>query len=374
MTEARLDDSTRRVPWARSVRAAIVLAGKIAVAVVLLWLLLRSGALDLGRLRVYLESPALFATAILIWFLGNVLFGTARWRVLLRLVGVELPIGRALWLQSIALFFNVAVPGSVGGDVIKAIYVTRTLSGGPRVRAAVLMIAFVERLLGLMGLIVMAAVAVVPSLPRLWATPAIQPLVVAVAVLFAGVVAGAACLPLFRSDRARRIEESLAARSSLPVRVAHTLLSTARVFARGPRALASALGISVLMHAVSLLLFVALTRAIGQPDASFASIALVYPLGILTLVLPIAPAGIGVGHLAFDRLYAQVGLTGGATVFNLYLVAQIGPSLFGAIPYVLSRKREGAPSTAEAIAPADWNAARDAARAERSEGAETPKP
>ncbi|HNB96487.1 MAG TPA: hypothetical protein PLX07_16030, partial [Microthrixaceae bacterium] len=64
------------------------------------------------------------------------------------------------------------------------------------------------------------------------------------------------------------------------------------------------------------------------------------PLGLLTIVLPISPAGFGVGHLAFDKLFAMVGLDGGATIFNVFLIGQIAGGVTGFLPY-LTLKREG---------------------------------
>jgi hypothetical protein len=54
--------------------------------------------------------------------------------------------------------------------------------------------------------------------------------------------------------------------------------------------------------------------------------------------LPISPGGFGVGHLAFDRLFAAIGLTGGATVFNVFILGQMAPSLIGVVPYLMMRR------------------------------------
>ena len=96
-------------------RGRVVFALKAAVAALLLGWLMRSGALDFGALGVLFDEPALLAVDLGIFALG-VLVGALRWRVLLELAGVRLPLGRAIPLQLTALFFNVVIPGNVGGE------------------------------------------------------------------------------------------------------------------------------------------------------------------------------------------------------------------------------------------------------------------
>ena len=92
--------------------------------------------------------------------------------------------------------------------------------------------------------------------------------------------------------------------------------------------------------------FTILTRAATGQEAPISSVATVFPLGLLTLVIPISPAGMGVGHVAFDRLFTAIGLTGGATVFNMFILGQMVPCLFGVIPYLLMRRSGELPTTA----------------------------
>jgi hypothetical protein len=135
-----------------------------------------------------------------------------------------------------------------------------------------------------------------------------------------------------------RAERLFEGGTSIVARLGRQLVASARLVAGGPLVLAGALGLSMLNHATGITLFIALTRAITGQDVSYGAMATVYPTGILSLVLPIAPAGMGVGHVAFDRLFAAIGLKGGATVFNVFLLGQITPNLLGAIPYLTLRR------------------------------------
>jgi glycosyltransferase 2 family protein len=121
-------------------------------------------------------------------------------------------------------------------------------------------------------------------------------------------------------------------------RVLEQLLDTAELCARRPGVVLRGLLLSMTMHAVAMGYFTLLTGAIGGAAADYGLVATVFPLGLLTVALPISPAGMGVGHVAFDGLYAVVGLTGGATVFNVYLIGQIVPCVLGVIPYLMLRR------------------------------------
>jgi hypothetical protein len=59
------------------------------------------------------------------------------------------------------------------------------------------------------------------------------------------------------------------------------------------------------------------------------------PIGLITTAIPLAPGGIGIGHVAFESLYQLVGVSGGADIFNIYIIVQLSVYLLGGIPYFL---------------------------------------
>ena len=65
------------------------------------------------------------------------------------------------------------------------------------------------------------------------------------------------------------------------------------------------------------------------------------PLGLIATAVPISPAGMGVGHAIFGTLFGYYGITGGASLFNLYFLAIVSVNLLGVFPYLFSRKKEG---------------------------------
>jgi uncharacterized protein (TIRG00374 family) len=318
------------------VKSLAVFAAKVIVAAVLITWLIRSGVLKMGALSIFIERPILLV-ADLALFAFAVMTGTLRWRVLLSLAGAKIPLGRAIQLQLTALFFNVVIPGNVGGDVVKALYVAR--EEAPEKRTAILLIVFVERLVGLGALVLVASVVGVLRLPLLWANPQLRQLAIAVGFLGICTLVGPALFVLAMRRAGDRVEAWTSGTTPL-AKLAGRLAAAARLLSSGPKQLLIALSLSMLAHAGSMTLFTVLTRVITEQDVPFSSVATVFPLGLLTLMLPISPAGLGVGHVAFDRLFSMIGLHDGATVFNVYLIGQLTPCLVGVFPY-LTLKRSG---------------------------------
>jgi uncharacterized protein (TIRG00374 family) len=317
-------------------RGRTLLAGKALLAILLVGWLVRGGNLDLKALRIFFDRPVLLAMDLGLFAIGAVV-ATVRFSVLLRLANVEARIATLFRLQMTAFFFNVVIPGNVGGDVVKALYVAR--GAAREARTTILLVAFVERLLGLASLVILGG-ALTLALPGVWTNADLKPLAGAVATLGGlTLFGGAFALWLVRHSGERL--EALTQGSSKIARLLASLIRSARLMASGPKHLIIALILSMIPHALAMGLFTVITTVLLGQNVPYASVATIFPLGLLTLILPISPAGVGVGHVAFDRLFRLIGLASGATVFNVYLLGQIAPCLLGVF-WFLSLKREGA--------------------------------
>ncbi len=84
------------------------------------------------------------------------LIGVFRWRILLAVQGIETRIMDIVKLNLIGQFFNIAIPGSVSGDLVKMVYIRD--HAGSKQAAAVLTI-MLDRVMGLLGLLLIALVS-----------------------------------------------------------------------------------------------------------------------------------------------------------------------------------------------------------------------
>lgn len=94
----------------------------------------------------------IFALAIACYTIGQMMVAL-RWYLLLRTQHIHIGLAAAVRLHFLGLFYNNALPGAVGGDFVRAWYATKHTE--KRWEAA--LSVFVDRGLGLMGMIVMAA-------------------------------------------------------------------------------------------------------------------------------------------------------------------------------------------------------------------------
>lgn len=330
-------------------RNILVLAVKVLIAALLIGWLVRGGNLDVSALRIFFDQPRLLAADLGLFLFGTFL-GTMRFRVLLGLAEVEVKLSKLYLLHMTSLFFNVVIPGNIGGDVVKVLYVARDEPAEKR--TTILLLAFVERLLGVSALVLMGTLIMVLRGPALWSDPLLRPLAATVVGLgIATLFGGTAALLIVRRAGAR-LDRYTTGPSKIS-RLLNQLVASMRIVSADPGKLAIALVLSMLYHAGGIALFTILTQALVQKNVSYSAIATVFPLGLLSLLLPISPAGLGVGHVAFKRLFEQIGLSGGATVFNVYLLGQMAPCLLGVFPFLSLKRRGDLPSEASEAAPTE---------------------
>jgi uncharacterized protein (TIRG00374 family) len=126
------------------------LIARIAVATLaILWVFHGQDWKELAQL-FYQLNPAYFLLSLGVFVVGQVIIAI-RWWVLLRAQTIHIGLLATLRLHFLGLFYNNVMPGSVGGDLLKAWYVTkhthRRLEGALSV--------LVDRVIGLSGLLIM---------------------------------------------------------------------------------------------------------------------------------------------------------------------------------------------------------------------------
>ena len=315
-------------------------AAKALVAALLIGWLVRSDSLDLGALAILFQRPALLAMDLGLFAFGAMI-GTLRFRVLLGLADIDVSLRTLFRLQMTAFFFNVVIPGNIGGDVVKALYVARDAPASKR--TTVLLLVFVERLLGVISLILMGSLVLVLRGRALLTDPLLRPLAPTVVGLGAATLLGGALALLVVRHAGARLDRFTSGPSKL-AKLLNQLVASMRILSAGPRSLVVVLALSMTFHAASIALFTVLTGTILERDVPYSAVATVFPLGLLSMMLPISPAGLGVGHVAFKRLFEAIGLSGGASVFNVYLLGQMVPCLLGVFPFLSLRRRGELPT------------------------------
>ncbi len=306
---------SRGLPWAREVRTRPIedfrtLPGAEQRVI-------RDGfASSLRRLNPWLLVGGLVGFGI-----GLVVIGL-RWWVLLRIQEFPIPALEALRLTMLGQFFNVVVPGTVGGDVVKAYYVSRRHGRVP----AVLVSIFSDRLLGLTELVLMASVMLTVVLATgagTWErlkTPAYTTAVILCGVIFA--------LAFLLSGRFRRLLHLHKLYRRLPI--AHHIAAAgdaARLYRRRPAALAKAVVVTAGAHVawIGSIALLGIGLGLETPVYSyFVYIPLIYTLG----AVPLTPGGVGLIE-GFFVAFFQSPQTSPSEILVLAMLARLVPMTWG---------------------------------------------
>ena len=293
--------------------------------------LVQSGRLNFEKLMLFKDAPEILALMVGVLVLVVVPMATFRWWLLLRAIGVQVNPKQTFILTWIGNFFNTTLPGAVTGDVVKGYYVIKAQHEEGRTRA--FMTLLIDRIVGLFGLIVMAFLALVLNLELILSQERLHSLAWMITVLFGGTVVFYA-IAVFPFKEGRdpfiRLFQRLPAK-----KISLKVYSAFKSYQHQKSTLLLTLLLAIGIHTLIALLFFQVANLMGLKEMELATQFFLMPIGLITVAIPLAPGGIGIGHAAFESLYQLAGFSGGADIFNLFVIVQLGVYLLGGIPYFL---------------------------------------
>lgn len=240
--------------------------------------------------------------------LAAVLLTIVRWYYLVRAQGLPFTLANALRLGLVGFYFSIFLPGSVGGDIIKAAFIAR----GQTRRTVAVATVILDRAIALWALIWFVALlgAVfwltgsleVPEGDRLRTIVAVAAGIVGVSLLVCLVLA---VLP---ARRARRFAVRL---NRIP-KVGHSAAEFWRaiwMYRRKPTSVLLALFLALVGHVGFVLTFYFSARTLW--DAAeippWQEHFLIVPIGMVIQAVPLFPGGAGIGEAGYGWLYELVG-------------------------------------------------------------------
>ena len=278
-----------------------------------------------------------YLLAVALWG-GLLLFAAQRWRMLLRAAGVPVTYRQSFRLTIIGYFFNNVMLGSTGGDLVRAVMVTRSVESN-RMRAAISVI--VDRLIGLFALMLIAGTV----LSMFWAAQRIsevQGLRMVTGVVYLLLILAIVGSAIYLSRRARKRLGVDWVLSKLPAQGLIKKLDDAITIYRDHKGtVLGALLISIPLQVCGILSFWAIGVALGS-SLSLMEDFVIFPVVQTVSALPLAPAGWGVGETLFGTFFRSFGssFTLGVAVSVLFrLTSQVGYGLIGGLIWATSKER-----------------------------------
>jgi uncharacterized protein (TIRG00374 family) len=322
----------------RKTKSFIVQSLKILLSVSLIFWLIRSGKLDLLALKSLLAPLPATVGFVLIFF--NLYLGSERWRILLRSQGLAPKTYPVFKLSMIGSFFNFAMPGGVGGDVIKAYYFNKE---NPGQKVIAVTSVLMDRVLGLFSMVLFALVVMIFDFEHVTKISALSTLFWFILSIFCCFVVGLS-LVFSQSIKIRDFLKTLIASLPLSEKIMKIYESMHLYGNKGRRVLAVVfLSLLAQMSAVAFLYMAG--ELSGFSDVPAKTFFLVAPLGFMATAIPISPAGIGVGQAAFYflfNLYTGSPSQVGPTCITAFQVGTFLFSLLGALFYLRRKDRSEA--------------------------------
>ena len=302
---------------------------KVLIVASLLYYLSTSEKLHLSSFQLLISDGQILFGSLAFWLLGSVILTSVRWQRLVEGMHLKLSLLKAIRFNLIGFFFNIVSPGAVGGDLIKALYVYRGQPQGRKTPA--LLSILLDRVMGLYGIFAIASAVALYTRSFQHPVPFIRTSsIFSLSVFLAMTLFFSSVFIPFKEGNdpfLRFFSKPIIGFSTLTkIYLALRSLKSCNLF--------QAWALAVVYQLLAIAFFLFITHKLSSTVFSIQDFIMVYPVGTLSVALPIAPGGLGVGHLAFERIFYFIGVKEGANIFNIYFIGQSSLNLLGFIPYL----------------------------------------
>jgi uncharacterized protein (TIRG00374 family) len=256
-----------------------------------------------GLIRMVQEADLKYLLLAIAIFPITFIITAFRWYELLKALDISMGLGRTFVINMVGAFYNTFMPGSTGGDVLRAYYAAKHTEH----RTRAVMSVIVDRAIGLLALIILGGTMAALQ----YSVPECRKVARGAAIACAMTVVGLAVyyVPLLR--RIFLVDFIL---KKLPMqhRVQHAV-ETMDIYGRRPGLALAALVASFPVHATVVVSAAFAGKAFGLPIA-WGYYWVVVPVIVLAGSIPISPQGAGVMEFFAVKLTQTRGVTVGQAV------------------------------------------------------------
>ena len=272
-------------------------------------------------------DPGYFAIAFAVYMIAMALT-FVRWYALVRVIDSRFMLRASYLLGFIGNLFNLVIPGAVGGDLVKATYLVQM--NIKRTQAVASMV--IDRILGLLGLFLLAGLA------GLFAWPMAQRDVrILIAVVWVAVIAGLLVLTAIFSQTLTRFFPRLLEGHSRRAGILRELKVMSETYRSRLDIVAAGLLGSSMIHSLYVVAFYLVCGAIfDEPIPGLAQHLLIVPLTLFTTAVPLPFGAIGLSEGVGDELGRMVGHPGAGIGMMGFRVLMYGGGLVSAIVYLVN--------------------------------------
>ncbi len=231
-----------------------------------------------------------------------------RWYLLVRALDLPFAVRNAYRLSLVGIFYNTFIPGSVGGDLVKAYFIAHA---HPERKSRAIASVIADRALGLFGLIlfvaVLGSVAWAAGDARIANNPDLQRIVKVMAGIAGGSVAGFLLLGFLPQRRVDRFAGRLKWVPKLGNSLSEMWYAVWE-YRQRLKVVAVGVALSAVSHFALVFAFHCASRVFppANPALELATLSehvVIGPIGFIAQAIPITPGGVGVAEGVFAWLY-----------------------------------------------------------------------
>ena len=301
----------------------------------IIYWLVSSGKLDLTLISRSIKSGPEIYIGILI-YIAVVVMTSFRWQLLLQQKAKsKLSLKKILPINWIGLFFSTFLPGVVTGDVIKLVYIKDLDKNFSK--TFLVTSVLVDRVIGLCGLLALAGIFTVFNYSKIASlSPEIKAILNFNFLFSLGGIAFIIALFLPSGIQLRFLRLA----KKLPIignKVENTLKQT-WLLGKDKKVMFLSFLISLTVQFLNVFTIWLITRPFYPTDIPLSLLFSIVPIGLISVAIPISPAGAGVGHFLFEKLFSLLGVSNGASLFNLHFLMILIVNILGVIPFLLKKK------------------------------------
>ncbi|MGE4159019.1 MAG: lysylphosphatidylglycerol synthase transmembrane domain-containing protein [Planctomycetota bacterium] len=295
-----------------------------------------AGGVDLG---IEPGFPTLFARMQPWYFIAGFLLISVsqivpafRWSGLLKVHGLNLGAWDSLRLVFMGYFFSQIMPGTSGGDVVRAVFVAKKSSD----RAAAALSVFVDRAVGLFGIAIIGSIAVLLQ----WENPLIQHHGQKMVALVTTFIVGS-CIYFSRTLRKWTGFEWLM--GVLPMgRQLREWEQKIFVYGHHKKAVFNAFILTGVIQINFIFVNYFLARSLGLEEGNLGKFFVFMPVITVLIALPVSFAGFGLREYLFVHFFMAMGMKGGVG-FATALTQGISMLLWSLLGWLafISLKKDG---------------------------------
>jgi len=258
-----------------------------------------------------------------------------RWWLLARGVDLKFSIRDAFRLGSLGFLLSQVLPGSVGGDLVKAVFIAREQ---PLRRVEAVATVFIDRVVGLCAMLVIASLGLLLARKTLEANAAFRSLQLFIWAATAVGIGGT--LLMISPWVSGKKTQVMVSRIPLAGHTLTKIVNSLDVFRSRKQYLLIAFLLSLGAHSLFILAFWFITQGLPIRAPDFMQTASIVPLGFVAGAVPLTPGGLGLLESGVAQLFHMIGFDAseGAMVALAYRAMTYVVAAIGACYYVSARR------------------------------------